>query len=139
MNGHLSISVSLKDTPEILRVINLLQSLLPVDKENSLLSLMAEKIIPRVNYESVEKERKEGLRNVYSGIRLSDEQIKDVKKTPKELANESRRKKSLFRKRDKNGRWMGLTKSRPEKRISKQKQKILNKIQNGLAQTLLKK
>jgi hypothetical protein len=106
MNGHLSISVSLKDTPEILRVINLLQSLLPVDKENSLLSLMAEKIIPRVNYESVEKERKEGLRNVYSGIRLSDEQIKDVKKTPKELANESRRKKSLLRKRGEHGRWV---------------------------------
>jgi hypothetical protein len=96
MNGHLSISVSLKDTPEILRVINLLQSLLPVEKEKPLPSLLT--------------------RNTFNDVFLTDEQIKNITKTPKELANESRRKKSLFRKRDHNGRWMALTKSRPAKK-----------------------
>jgi hypothetical protein len=90
MNGHLSISVSLKDTPEILRVINLLQSLLPVEKP---------KLLPPLNPIS---------RNVFSDVFLTDEQIqpKDLVKTRKELANESRRKKSLLRKRGEHGRWV---------------------------------
>jgi hypothetical protein len=103
MNGHLSISVSLKDTPEILRVINLLQSLLPIE-EPKLLPPLYQPMVHEAVFPSAEVEDKLEINCNFH------------EKTPKELANESRRKKSLFRKRDHNGRWMALTKSRPAKK-----------------------
>ena len=46
MNGHLSISVSLKDTAEIIRIIELLQSLLPreITKEKEMFDMTKDDI-----------------------------------------------------------------------------------------------
>jgi len=90
MNGHLSISVSLKDTPEILRVINLLQSLLPVEKPKLLPPLY-----PNNRYEDMFLHTHEPIET--EKLRTAFDQ---VAKERRDKANEVRRKKALARKQD---------------------------------------